>query len=231
MVKNFLILISLQIFLYSYDQVILVVSDDLNSSKAKLSCFEGSKQIFETINVNIGRSGLAWGIGIIPLQHDMTQPLKYEGDKKAPIGVFRLTKVFGYKTKKQLKMPYLKADKELICIDDSNHKRYNQIIKMPFKYENINKPNSFEYMKRDDHQYELGVVVEHNKNQLKGRGSCIFLHVQKTENTPTAGCTSMDYSHLNKIVNWLDISKNPILIQIPKSEITQILKLYPQLNK
>ena len=226
MVKSFLILISLQIFLFSHQQIILVTSDDLNSSKAQLQCFEGEDQIFTAIDVNIGKNGLGWGIGSISLKQDDNQPLKYEGDKKAPIGIFKLTHIFGYEKEHNFNMPYLHATKELICVDDSNHKNYNQIIDMQDK-----KPDSFEYMKRDDHQYKLGIVVEHNKDQIKKRGSCIFLHVQKFKNAPTAGCTSMKLEDLKKISEWLDNKKDPLLIQVPRSELPQILKLYPQLKQ
>ena len=85
-------------------------------------------------------------------------------------------------------------------------------------------------MKREDSQYRLGVVVEHNKNGIYKRGSCIFIHVEKKENAPTAGCTSMKYNDLKKIVMWLDESKNPILIQIPKSYSKEVLELYPELK-
>ncbi len=85
-------------------------------------------------------------------------------------------------------------------------------------------------MKRKDYQYELGIVVEHNKKAVYKRGSCIFMHVKKSKNAPTAGCTAMSLKELQSITNWLDIKKNPILIQIPKSSSTEILKLYPQLK-
>ena len=85
-------------------------------------------------------------------------------------------------------------------------------------------------MRRDDNQYELGVVILHNKNQLKNRGSCIFLHVQASQDAPTAGCTSMSLENMRKIVDWLDTSKNPILIQITKSRLSEILELYPELK-
>ncbi|PHS58489.1 MAG: hypothetical protein COB17_02630 [Sulfurimonas sp.] len=229
MVKSFLILISLQIILFSHEQIILVISDNLNSSKAKLRCFEDNEQVFDTIDVNIGKNGLALGIGKIPLKQKIIQILKYEGDKKAPIGIFKLTHVFGYKKVHKLNMPYLYADKDLICVDDSKHKNYNQIISMS-SLKAGNKAKSFEYMRRDDLQYELGIVVEHNKAQIKGRGSCIFLHVQKSIDKPTAGCTSMPYKDLKKIITWLNISKNPLLIQIPKSLLKELLNLYPKLK-
>ena len=225
MVKSFLILVSLQIFLYSSQQIVLVISPTIDSSKAKLSCFEDAKQIFKTIAVNLGKNGLGVGIGKIELKNTINIPLKYEGDKKAPLGIFKLTHIFGYKKQNNSKMPYLYADNRLICVDDSKHKNYNHIINIP-----KDKPTSFEYMKRKDLQYELGIVVEHNKEQIEKRGSCIFLHVQKDINTPTAGCTSMKLDYLKKIINWLDIEKNPILIQVDKNSLEEVYKLYPQLK-
>ena len=85
-------------------------------------------------------------------------------------------------------------------------------------------------MRRDDLQYELGIVVEHNKKAISTRGSCIFIHVQKSKDAGTAGCTSMSLNELKKIVNWLDEKKNPILIQIPKSSSKEILGIYPELK-
>ena len=122
-------------------------------------------------------------------------------------------------------MKYLHSTKDLICVDDSDSEKYNKIINMP-----TSKPKSFEYMKRDDKQYELGVVVSHNSKQIKQRGSCIFLHVEKYEGAPTAGCTSMSLENMTKIVEWLDESKNPILIQVPKVKLNQIKELYPNLE-
>ena len=225
MVKTFLILIILQIFLNASEQIILVLSNDSNDNKATLSCFEDGEKVFKDFKVNLGKNGLGWGLGIIDLKKDKNDALKYEGDKKAPIGIFKLTQVFGYKKQNNLHMPYLHVDKDTICVDDSNHKNYNQIITMP-----INKPKSFEVMKRDDHQYELGIVVEHNKKQVPQRGSCIFLHVENFKGASTAGCTSMSLENIKKIVHWLDKSKNPILIQIPKKELYQLKKLYPNLE-
>lgn len=226
MIKSFLILISFSIFLYSSQQIILVVSDDFNTSKAKLECFEDNETVFNSIDVNIGKKGLGWGIGEIDLTKNEDEPVKKEGDKKAPIGVFKLHTVFGYAKTTQTHMPYQQVSKKIICVDDSNSKQYNKIISMPKE-----KPKSFEFMKRDDLQYELGVVVGHNNDALSQKGSCIFIHVQKEKDAGTAGCTSMVLDDLKKIVNWLDKDKNPILIQIPKSSSEDILKLYPELRK
>ena len=224
MIKSFIITISFSILLHSSQQIILVVSDNFQLPQAKLECYEGSKSVCGTIDVNIGKNGLGWGIGIQNLYQKEDEPLKYEGDKKAPIGIFNLTNIYGYSKTHDFNMPYLYTSKNLICVDDSSSAFYNQVI------EANGGEKSFESMKRNDHQYELGIMVAHNSEATEKRGSCIFLHVKKEENAPTAGCTSMSLDEIKKIASWLDKSKNPILIQIPKSSIQEIKKLYPQLE-
>ncbi len=224
MIKSFLIMISLQIILYSSQQLVLVVSDDFNTSVAYLECYEDGKKIFDTKKVNIGTNGLGWGLGELKLKQEPSEPLKREGDKKAPAGIFKLTLVFGYAKQRDTNLPYLHTS-NLICVDDVDSDFYNQIIPMPKQ-----RPKSLEIMSRKDHQYELGIVVSHNRDGVKKGGSCIFIHVKKSENASTAGCTAMSLEELEEIVSWLDASKNPTLIQIPKSSSKEILKLYPELK-
>ncbi|QSZ41021.1 L,D-transpeptidase family protein [Sulfurimonas aquatica] len=224
MIKSILITVSLTISLYSSQQIVLVVSNDFNSSKAKLECFENNKTMFPIIDVNIGKNGLGWGIGKESLHKVNNEPIKMEGDKKAPAGIFKLTDIFGYSHGSNYSLPYLFTSKNLICVDDSDSPFYNQIVEMQ------GDEKSFEYMKRSDAQYELGVVVAHNNQAIPKHGSCIFLHVQKGDNEGTAGCTSMKLKDLKKITHWLKKEKNPILIQIPKSSREEILQVYPQLK-
>jgi len=225
MIKTFLILLILQNLLFCSQQIILVVSKDFNSSKAELSRYEDGKKISKTIEVNIGKNGLGWGLGELRLTQKESDPVKKEGDKKAPAGIFKLTSTFGYAKKENFSLSYTHLTKDLICVDDSNSKHYNKIIKMPH-----NKPKSFELMRREnDFQYELGAVVLHNKKQVKQAGSCIFLHVLDSKDPSTTGCTSMTLDEMREINLWLDGSKNPILIQIPKSSLGEIKELFPNL--
>ena len=226
MIKTFLIFISIQTFLSASQQIILVVSKDFNTSTASMECYEGEKKVFSTVKVNIGKNGLGWGLGEIILPQNSDEPLKKEGDKKAPAGVFKLTNIFGYKKNQIFHLPYLFASKNLICIDDTKSNKYNKIMRIPKI-----KPKSFEYMKRDDSQYELGIVVAHNILGIRGRGSCIFMHVKKSNTSPTVGCTSMSLDEIKDITSWLDKNKNPLLIQIPKSSSKEIKKLFPALQR
>ena len=224
MIKSFLISISFSTLLFSAQQIVLVVADDFNASKAKLSCFEGEKKVCSNIQVNLGKNGLGWGIGIQNIAHAADEPIKHEGDKKAPAGIFKLTESFGYSSRNPSKLPYLYADENLICVDDSNSLFYNQII------EATGSEKSFEHMRRKDNQYKYGIIVAHNPHAKAQRGSCIFIHIQKAPNHPTVGCTSMQEKDLKKIIDWLDREKNPILIQVPKKYLKEVVKLYPALK-
>ncbi|MDQ7042878.1 MAG: L,D-transpeptidase family protein [Sulfurimonas sp.] len=222
MIKSILILIICPILLFSSQQIILVIADDFNTSKASLEFFEDDK-ILLSAEVNLGTNGLGWGLGKVLLLQKDNEPLKYEGDKKSPAGVFELTDSFGYAFNTNSKLPYLHASKKLICVDDSNSNFYNHIIQAN------GDEKSFEFMRRDDHQYKYGIAVAHNKEGIFKRGSCIFLHIQKDINSSTAGCTSMDEKSLKKILSLLDKKKKPLLVQIAKRSSKEVLLIYPQL--
>ena len=220
MIKVFLILFAFaEGFLYA-NQIVLVLSDDFNTTKAKMFCLEDGRAVFSNIDVNLGRNGLAWDGEDNIFLHVTPQPIKKEGDGKSPAGVFPLISSFGYEDH-QFSLPYLKSSLEDICVDDINSSLYNNIVKIPQII-----PKSFEYMHRDDSQYRLGIVIAYNPSKIKQRGSCIFLHVQKELNHPTAGCTSMAYEDLNKILNWLDADKKPLFIQITKEYLQEARKHY-----
>ena len=119
-------------------------------------------------------------------------------------------------------MPYIQADQELICVDDSQSKDYNKIIDK----NRSDDPKSFEWMRRDDDLYKVGLVVEHNTKAKKGAGSCIFFHIRKSEDAPTAGCSAMKEEDLTTIIRWLDPAKNPKVVQIPSSYCSEAENLY-----
>lgn len=199
-------------------QLLVVTSTDFNSSIATLQAYEKNSEkwvkVFHPIAVNLGRNGLGWAE---PKQHfnaKKDEPLKYEGDGKAPAGLFSLDAFFGYE-EREFNFPYLLVDKNDICVDDSTSKEYNRLVKT----HNTKKYKSFESMRRKDNLYELGILVGYNKKGIKKRGSCIFLHMQRDINSSTSGCTSMPKNELLKLMQWLNYDKKPLLLQVPLSKL------------
>ncbi len=225
--KLFLALFLSLVSLSASEQLILIVSNDFDTDKATLTRYESIKGHYQhlgkMITVNIGRNGLGWGIGQEGFTPKRSEPVKKEGDGKAPAGIFKISKAFGYAKSSNTKMPYIQADKALICVDDSNSKDYNTILEL----NQSDNPKSFEWMRRKDNLYKYGLVVEHNDIAKKGAGSCIFFHIRKSENSPTAGCSAMKEEDLTNIIEWLDPEKEPIVVQIPKSYCSQAVVLFP----
>jgi L,D-peptidoglycan transpeptidase YkuD (ErfK/YbiS/YcfS/YnhG family) len=167
----------------------------------------------DSFPVLVGRNGLAIDTSF-SLKSMLTGPQKKEGDGCSPAGVFNLSLVFSYHPTENLKMPFKQVTKNDLCVDDVQSVYYNKLIAA----DTIEKPDykSFEYMQRDDHQYEYGVWVNYNTDFVrKGDGSCIFLHIYKDNQTPTSGCTAMEKSDMMTLIQWLDSSKNPVLVQFP----------------
>ncbi|HRH59128.1 MAG TPA: L,D-transpeptidase family protein, partial [Chitinophagaceae bacterium] len=166
--------------------------------------------------VTVGRSGLAWDPSA-SLSHKKEAATKHEGDGKSPSGIFKLGPVFSYHTIGKIKMPFKQVDTNAICVDDIHSVYYNRLIQKDTVAQKD--WNSFEYMHRNDAQYQYGVWVQYNSTIYEpGQGSCIFLHVWINDATPTSGCTAMSKENMLKLIDWLDESKNPVLVQVVKDE-------------
>lgn len=199
------------------EQLIMVMSDELNATTALLQRYEKKFQwekYGKPIAVTLGRSGLGW---------EEKEPKKMEGDGRSPAGVFSIDALFGYSDQSASTMPYWHADESLICIDDVSHPRYNQIT----RHNTSALPQSYEQMRRQDDLYRLGAVIGYNRRGEKGRGSCIFLHLNHPDKRATAGCTAMDSEELSEVLNWLKLEKTPQILQIPQSECGAYQKAFP----
>lgn len=66
--------------------------------------------------------------------------------------------------------------------------------------------------------YNYGFTMNYNTNQTPGKGSAIFFHVG---NSYTVGCTAMGQSNIVQLMQWIDPSKKPIIIQTPESQLSK----------
>ncbi len=184
---------------------------------------EGGKwhKVGKVIDIELGRNGLGWGIGLHDLPDD-AKIIKKEGDGKAPAGIFKLEQAFGY-APFNIKYPYEVYKETDHCVDDVNSKYYNKIVDST----KINRDyKSHERMKFPKNYYKYGIVVDHNgitegSKSKKGAGSCIFIHIKSV---PTAGCTVMTESEIKEVLHWLDPKKNPLLVQGTEGTVKRLWK-------
>jgi len=201
------------------EQIIAVTTKDWSSPSGTLQRYIKKEarwyKVGKAISVKIGRNGLGWGIGLHKIPKD-GNPIKREGDGKAPAGVFWLKQGFGY-APFDISYPYVVYKETDHCVDDVKSRYYNQIVdsrKVQRDYK------SFEHMKFPKNFYKYGIVVDHNAKAKRGAGSCIFIHIKSV---PTAGCTVMREKEMKEILRWLKHDKHPILIQAPKGVIEKLL--------
>src|SRR4051812_7493477 len=72
---------------------------------------------------------------------------------------------------------------------------------------------------REVPQYRMGAIVGYNAHPpVRGRGSCIFLHIWAGPGSHTAGCTALDETRLREVLVWLDAAKHPFLVQLTGEE-------------
>ena len=202
-------LIFLPLVLFGSQQLVVVLSPDMNTTSGVMTRYEKTGNVYMAIGspvpVTLGRNGLGWDSG--------NEPLKREGDGKSPAGIFNIASTFGEDSIPNSRMPYWFADDKLICIDDVNDSKYNTMSHLdPAKA-----PKSFELIRRSDAVYRNGAVIDYNREGISGRGSCIFFHLNHANKRPTAGCTAMDEQPLLELLHWFDPDKKPKLLQIPKS--------------
>jgi L,D-peptidoglycan transpeptidase YkuD (ErfK/YbiS/YcfS/YnhG family) len=111
-----------------------------------------------------------------------------EGDGITPRGIWPVREVF-YRADR---MPPPRTALSLRAIrpqdgwcDAPDDVHYNRLVTLPY-------PASAETLWRDDHLYDLVVVLGFNDDPVvAGRGSAIFLHLAKPDYADTHGCVAL----------------------------------------
>jgi L,D-peptidoglycan transpeptidase YkuD (ErfK/YbiS/YcfS/YnhG family) len=126
---------------------------------------------------------------------------KIEGDKKTPIGTFKIENLYYRKDRTNLFKLNIKSvpikPNMGWCDEVNNPKNYNKLI-------NINKNIGHEALYRKDFKYDLLIPIKYNYNKIIiGKGSCIFIHLTKNYEA-TAGCIALqkkDFLIMLKVIN------------------------------
>ena len=213
----------------SASQLVVVTAPGWDSTEGQMQRFERDGVAWRRVGsaeaIRLGRSGLDWGYG----RHAMPQPagpVKREGDGRSPAGVFDLPGAFGYGPTGHSLMPYEAMDASDWCMDVPDSPHYNRIVDARQVGESA-VAGSSEPMRLDLHhdgdvRYALGLKVAHNPDNVPGRGSCIFLHLWRSPEETTAGCTSMADSSMLTLLSWLDPQRHPVLVLLPEAEYARL---------
>lgn len=215
----------------SVRQLVVAVAGGWNSPSARLLPFsrqgpgapwlpawEGAKP------VNLGKNGLAWGNGALPVPHGQPGiPSKREKDQRAPAGLFRIGTLYSERpeTLPGLRLPAYRITARDCWIDDPALPGYNQHLTVdpaapPPWY-------AKQRMRLGDFAYEYLLEIRHNADPpVPGHGSAIFFHIRRGPTTPSHGCTTMARPDLVNLLRWLDARANPHYVLLPRAAYQEL---------
>lgn len=113
---------------------------------------------------------------------------KREGDGASPIGVWPLRRVL-YRadriSKPETALAVAALEPDDGWCDAADDPNYNRLVKHPY-------PTSAEKLWRDDHAYDVIVILGHNDDPVVlGAGSAIFWHLAQPDWRGTEGCVAV----------------------------------------
>jgi L,D-peptidoglycan transpeptidase YkuD (ErfK/YbiS/YcfS/YnhG family) len=235
MPRLLLALLALSLSAYAFElprsstQCIVGIAENWNSSHATLQFHQKTKGQWQPVGPSIparlGKSGLAWGLGLHPTPSGAT--LKKEGDWKAPAGVFTLGGAWGYapNIKRHTKLPYRRVTPRDLWIEDPQHTAYNRHLILPHNPQSAWEKK--QQMKQTDPAHALKLFIDHNAppKVTPGMGSSIFFHIWRSGGTkPTAGCTTLAKPELENLIAKIDPSQKPLYILLPQAEYDHLRK-------
>jgi L,D-peptidoglycan transpeptidase YkuD (ErfK/YbiS/YcfS/YnhG family) len=170
--------------------LVLVTTNDMRTAIAQVRRYTrastGTPWVQEGVPepAVVGVAGLGWGATFDSYKAG-DEPVKVEGDRRTPAGVFRLGTSFGFAASSLPGHVVLQPDKS-VCVDDVDSSHYNS-IKSRLE---AGAGTSGEEMWRIP-LYRSGIFIDYPTDREKRRGSCIFVHIWRSPTTGTAGCIAL----------------------------------------
>ncbi len=207
-------------------QAVVVVAKDMDTPYGEMQRYSRQRpnarweKTGHTCRVELGKNGLAWGRGIIPIEPAKNAfPIKQEGDGRSPAGVFFLGHILA--TPEGRADIAFRHDVETItprhlCVEDPTSPYYNRLINRAI----VNAPELDDVHSTllSSGLFTYAIYVGHNQpHPVPGAGSCVYLHLKRSDGDATAGCSALYAKDMMTLLRWLKPEDKPILIQIPDS--------------
>jgi D-alanyl-D-alanine dipeptidase len=186
----------------------IVVRVEPRQTQGTLQRFEKRGEKWDSIgpalHAVVGRNGVASGDS------------KKEGDLKTPAGTFRFVGATGYAKDAPAgtSLPYVRATRTLKCVDDPRSKYYNRVLDERTVRKDWTRA---EEMLLPDDRYRRVLILDYNSDPtVPGKGSCIFIHVWRKKNAPTAGCVALPLAGVEMLMRWADAKTTVVITEQPK---------------
>lgn len=208
-------------------QLVVGIADAWDAKNATIYRFARTpggkwKRVGTSWDANIGRNGLAAGRGLLAWCGP-EEDRKTEHDWKAPAGVFRFGRMYGFgdglKAAPRGKLTPIVPS--MACVSDPESASYNRIIDTEKTKRDWDWTRP---LKRPDGIKSRTIMVGVNGGDdpardppVPGEGSCILFHLARG-NRPTVGCTSLQAEALDALIAWLKPKAKPLYVLMTREQ-------------
>jgi D-alanyl-D-alanine dipeptidase len=186
--------------LASARRLVLVTAPDMNTPNATIERFEragdGWKSVATAQPALIGRNGMAWSQAFRALA-GQGEPIKVDGDKRAPAGLYRIGASFGFAPSSRAN--YLHVKEGTVCVDEPASPAYNTITTRAKIGSTVHAENMWRVP-----AYRHGLLVDYPTDRKSRAGSCIFIHIRMPEAKHTQGCVAVPEAQLRELQDFAE---------------------------
>jgi L,D-peptidoglycan transpeptidase YkuD (ErfK/YbiS/YcfS/YnhG family) len=184
----------------SAKRLVLVTAETFASTTASLRQYERDavnapwQEVRGPAGALIGHNGIGWAHAFRKFAHG-GEPMKVEGDKRAPAGFYKIGASFGFAASDR--PGYMRISAGMTCVDDLTSPAYNTIVARA----EIGATVHGENMSRVP-EYARGLLVDYPSDRKARAGSCIFIHLQLPGKTGTSGCVALAEPQLQAVQDF-----------------------------
>ncbi len=210
--------------LASAKRLVLVTADQFSSSTATIERFERTTpnapwQISGgAASGLLGHRGMAWGYAFRAYAR-RGEPVKVEGDKRAPVGFYKIGRSFGFAASDRPR--YMRISQGMICVNDPRSPAYNSITTRDQIGADVHAENM-----RYVPEYARGLLIDYPTDRKARAGSCIFIHLQLPGKTGTGGCIALPEPQLEAVQDH--VQSGAVLAVLPRQALDRFKGCLPQ---
>ena len=209
--------------LASARRLALVTAPGMDTSQATLRLYERSapgapwRAIAPAEPALIGKTGMAWSLFFRTLAR-RGEPVKTEGDKRAPAGFYRIGGAFGFGV--DPRPGYTRIAEGMTCVDDPASAHYNRITTRRVVGNVISGENMWRVP-----EYRRGLFVDYPTDRGARAGSCIFIHLRVPGKAGTGGCVALPEARLTALQDFA--APGAVLGIMPQQALSRLAACLP----
>jgi L,D-peptidoglycan transpeptidase YkuD (ErfK/YbiS/YcfS/YnhG family) len=207
----------------------LVVVPRMDATKAVLYTFERDVPATSWVRRGgaeacvVGTRGIAWG-DTFRSYAKQGEPIKREGDKRTPAGVYRFGKTFGF-AKSNLPGYLRLTPGANFCVHDTRSPLYGHIVPKSTVAKKVSGEDMAAFP-----LYKNGIVIDYPPDRKAKAGSCIFMHIWGGEDVGTSGCVALPAARVAHLQDWVRKRRYAAIAVLNKGALSRFNGCLPSLD-